>query len=113
MVTLSIVVNTEPRKRRELLSTCRLIADQTRREEGCMEFCTTLDIEDENTIRVEQRWEHRSCMENHFHSDLFSALIGAVQVLGVSHEIRINESVRTEGMEAVNTAKSTTAAENG
>ena len=113
MVILSIIVDTESHKRREFLSTCRLIADQTRKEEGCLVFCTTLDIDNENTIHVEQRWEHRAFMEKHFQSDLFSALIGAVQVLGVSHEIRINESARTEGMEAVHAAKSTPAAMNG
>ena len=105
MEILSIVVNTEFSKSRELLSTCRLIADQTRKEKGCLEFSITMDIDNENIIHVEQRWEHRSFMEIHFCSDLFSALIGAVQVLGESYEIRINQSTRTEGMEAVKAAQ--------
>lgn len=105
MVILSIVITSRPSKRRELLSTCRLIVDQACQERGCLEFSLTVDFENEDIIHVEQRWEHRSFMENHFQSDLFSALIGAIQVLGQSYEIRINESSRTEGMEAVRAAQ--------
>lgn len=105
MVILSIIINAESMKRRELLSTCRLIADQTRQENGCMDFYITLDIDNENIIHVEQRWEHRSFMEDYFRSDLFSALFGAIQVLGQSYEIRINESPRTEGVEAIQAAQ--------
>lgn len=54
---------------------------------------------------LEQGWERRSFLENHFQSDLFRALMGAIQVLSQSCEIRINESSRTEGMEAVQAAR--------
>jgi len=105
MVILSIIVNVKSIKRREFLSTCRMIADQTRQEKDCLDFCLMLDFDNENIIHVEQRWKRRSFMEDHFRSDLFSALIGAIQVAGQSYEIRINESSRTEGMEAVQTAQ--------
>ena len=101
MVILSVIIKTKLINRSEFLSTCRLIADKTRQEKGCMDFRLLLDLDDENTIRLEQRWEHRSFIENHFQSDLFSALMGSIQVLSQSCEIRINESPRTEGMEAV------------
>jgi quinol monooxygenase YgiN len=64
-----------------------------------------LEFDNENIIHIEQRWKHRSFMEDHLRSDLFSALIGAIQVLSQSYEIRINESSRTEGMEAVQAAQ--------
>ena len=87
------------------MSTCRIIAEQTRQEKGCLDFCLMLEFDNENIIHIEQRWKHRSFMEDHLRSDLFSALIGAIQVLGQSYEIRINESSRTEGMEAVQAAQ--------
>lgn len=106
MVIVSIIVNAKSINRRELESTSRMIADKTRQENGCLGFYLTLDLDDENIIHVEQRWESRSFMENHLRSDIFRALIGAIQVLGQSYEIRINESSRTEGMEAVQSAQS-------
>ena len=105
MVNLSIILNAESIKRRELMSTCRIIAEQTRQEKGCLDFCLMLEFDNENIIHIEQRWKHRSFMEDHLRSDLFSALIGAIQVLSQSYEIRINESSRTEGMEAVQAAQ--------
>jgi len=106
MVILSIIVNADSIKRRELLSTCRMVADRTRQEKGCLDFCLTLDFDNENIIHVEQRWKRRLFMENHLRSDLFSVLIGAIQILSQSHEIRITESSRTEGMEAVHAVQS-------
>ena len=87
------------------MSTCRIIAEQTRQEKGCLDFCLMLEFDNENIIHIEQRWKHRSFMEDHLRSDLFSALIGAIQMLSQSYEIRINESSRTEGMEAVQAAQ--------
>jgi len=89
----------------ELLSTFRLIINQIRQEKGCLDCRFLQDIDNENIIHVEERWERRSFMENHFRSDRFSALLGAIQVLGESYEIRINESSRTEGIETVQAAQ--------
>ena len=48
---------------------------------------------------------NRSELDAHFRSDVFSALLGAVKLLGETHEIRINTGSQTEGMAAVEMAR--------
>ncbi len=106
MVILTISVNTKSGKRKELLTACRLITGQTLQEKGSLGCRLTHDIDNENLIYLEETWERRSYMEEHFRTHIFSALLGAMKMLGESYEIRINEGSRTEGMEAVQAARS-------
>ena len=105
MVILTISVNARSIKRTELLSACRLITDQTRQEKGCLDCRHYQDVDNENLIYLEETWENRSYLDEHFRSDIFSALLGAMKLLGETHEIRINEGLRTEGIEAVHAAR--------
>ena len=106
MVILTISVNAHPGKRNELLHSFRLITDQTRQEKGCLSCRLSQDIDNENVIDIEETWEHRSYLDEHFRSDIFSALLGAVKLLGETHEIRINDGSQSEGMAAVQAARS-------
>ncbi len=106
MVILTISVKAHSSKRIELLSACRLIIEQTRQEKGCFSCRLSQDVDNENVINIEETWERRSYLDGHFRSDIFSALLGAVQLLGETHEIRINDGSQTEGLEAVQAARS-------
>ena len=106
MVILTISVTAQSGKRSELLSACRLIFEQTRQKRGCLSCRLSQDIDNENIVNIEETWEHRSYLEAHFRSDVFSALLGAVKLLGENHDIRINDGSTTEGFEAVQSARS-------
>ena len=106
MIILTISVNARSIKRNELLSACRLITAQSRQEKGCLGCRLSQDIDNENLINIEETWEHRSYLDKHFRSDIFSALLGAMKLLGETHEIRINDGSQTEGLEAVQMAQS-------
>ncbi len=106
MVILTISVNARSIKRNELLSACRLITDQTRKEKGCLGCRLSQDIDNEKLINIEQTWERRSYLDEYFRTDLFSALLGAAKLLGETHEIRITDGSLNEGMEAVQAARS-------
>ena len=106
MVILTISVNAQHNKRNELLSAFRSITDQTRQEEGCLDCRLSQDIDNENLIRLEETWEGRPYLDEHLRSDIFTALFGAIKLLGESHEIRINGGSQTEGIEAVQAARS-------
>jgi quinol monooxygenase YgiN len=105
MIILTISVNARSSKRNELLSACRLITDQTRQEKGCLGCRLSQDIDNENIINIEETWEHRSYLDEYFRSDIFSALLGAVKLLGETHEIRINGDTQKEGRDAVKRAR--------
>ena len=105
-VILSISVNAYSNKRNELLSVFQMINKQTLQKKGCLGCRLSQDIDDENLIYLEETWEHRSQLDEHLRSDIFSALIGSVEFLGENHEIRINDFSDTEGLEAVQSARS-------
>jgi len=105
MIILTISVNVHSSKRNELLSACQLITDKIRQEKGCLGCHFYQDIDNEDLIYVEETWEHRSYLDEHFRSDIFSALLGATKLLGETHEIRINDGSLIEGMEVVEAAR--------
>ncbi len=105
MFFLTISVNAQSNKFNELLSACRLITDEARQEKGCLECHLYQDIDNKNVIIIEETWERRSYLDDHFRSDIFSALLGAVKFLGKTHEIQVNDGSQTEGIEAVEAAR--------
>ena len=106
MVTLTISVNAHSSKRNELLSSYRLIVDQTRQEKGYLGCRLAFDIDNEKRIYLDETWESRTRLDAHLRSDIFSALLGSVRLLGETYAIQINECSRTDGLEAVQAARS-------
>ncbi len=105
MEMLQITIHARDDKRNELLRTCRLITDQTRRESGCKSSQLSQDSDNENIIALEQQWEQQPSLDNYFRSDHFSALLGAMKWLGRTYEIRINGGTQEEGRDAVKRAR--------
>jgi quinol monooxygenase YgiN len=106
MVTLTISTHVQPDKRDELWSTLQLVIDRTEGEMGCLDSRLAWDANDQNMIRMDQTWSDYARLHAYFRSDLFSALLGAVKLLGVSHAIRIDDGSEAEGREAVQRARS-------
>lgn len=105
-VILSLSVNVYSNKRNELLSAFQMINKKTLQKKGCLGCRLSQDIDDENLIYLEETWEHRSYLDEHLRSYTFSALIGSVDFLGAKHEIRINDLNDTDGLGAVQSARS-------
>lgn len=106
MVILNITVKARTSKIKELLSTLQFITQETGMEKGFLGCRIYQDIATENLINLEETWELRSELDEHFCSDIFSALLGALKLLGETHTIRINDGSHTEGLEAVQAARS-------
>ena len=64
-----------------------------------------VQYDDENFINLEENWENRSHLDAYFCSDVFSALLGAMKLLGKDHGIRINGGPPEDGMAAVEHAR--------
>ena len=101
MEILQITIGARDDRRNELLRTCKLIADQTHQESGCVSSLTSQKNADDGLINFEQKWDHRSSLNNYFRSDHFTALLGAMKWLGQSYDIRINGGTHEEGMKII------------
>ncbi len=106
MVIMTILVTANQNKRKEFLSALHFYADKTGQIDGCRNRRIYQDIEDENIFRLEETWVNRSNLDEHFRSDIFSALLGAIKLLGKIYEIRIKDGLETEGIDGVKNARS-------
>jgi len=104
---LEVTIHSLYGKRRELLNACRVIAEQTRQEPGCVDSRVSQDVADENLITLKQVWEHWCLLNDYFRSDHFIALLGAMKWLGKNYAIRINDGTKDQGMDAIEKARGT------
>lgn len=61
----------------------------------------------EKTIHLEQYWSERHLLDDYFRSDHFSALLGAMKLLGENYEVTLNDGALKEGMNIVEHARAT------
>ena len=103
-MTISMEVPHE--KTREFLQTILLIIKSVRREKGCLECHFYHDMEDENKFRLVGKWERQEDMDTHLRSDAFSVLLGSMNLLQKSPDIRFYVlSCMGSGVEAINMAR--------
>ncbi|MCP4693811.1 MAG: antibiotic biosynthesis monooxygenase [Desulfobacterales bacterium] len=82
MLSVVIKVQAPPSRLDELSRSCRLEIVKIRREAGCLGSVLSRDAVDGAILTVEETWENRACLDAHFRSDHFSALIGAMKQRG-------------------------------
>ena len=106
MITVTISMEVPPEKTREFLQTILFIIKSMRREKGCLGYHFYHDMEDENKFRLVGKWAKEEDMNNHLRSDTFSVLLGSMNLLQESPDIRFYEvSCMGSGMKATNMAR--------
>lgn len=106
MITVTISMDVPPEKSREFLQTILLIIKSMRKEKGCLECHFYHDMEDENKFRLVGTWTKEVDMDNHLRSDTFSVLLGSMNLLEESPDIRFYAvSCMGSGVEAINMAR--------
>ena len=107
MEKLIITVLPHEIKHKELLRACQMISDQTGKEVGCMDSRVLKGDSDGKDVILEQHWRERHLLDDYFRTDHFTALLGAMKLLGKNYEVTINEGTQEEGMTAVVNARAT------
>lgn len=107
MITVTISMDVPPEKSREFLQTILLIIKSMRKEKGCLECHFYHDMEDEHKFRLVGTWEKQEDMDNHLRSDAFSVLLGSMNLLQESPDIRFHvvSCMGSSGVEAINMAR--------
>ena len=91
MFALEISMDVPQEKAREFLQTILSIIKSLRRQKGCLEYHFYHDIEDENKFRLVGKWAKQEDINNHLRSDTFSVLLGSMNLLQESPDIRFYE----------------------
>ena len=105
MQKLEITVHPHKTKRKELVNACQMIVEQTRKEDGCINSRLLKGEKDENGIILEQHWKQRHLLDGYFRSNHFTALMGAMKLLAIDHELTINDGSPSEGKLIVDQAR--------
>ncbi len=106
MITVTISMEVPQEKTREFLQTVLLIIKSMRREKGCLGYHFYHDMEDESKFRLVGKWAKQEDMNNHLRSDTFSVLLGSMNLLQESPDIRFYAvSNMGSGMKAINMAR--------
>jgi quinol monooxygenase YgiN len=92
-----------PEKAKEFLQTILFIIKSVRAEPGCLSYHFFQDMEKENKFRLVGKWIKQEDMYNHLRSDTFSILLGAMNLLKESPDIKFYvASCTASGMEPIN-----------
>ena len=108
MILAIIEMNARPAKRKELLQTLHAIIPKIRNEKGCMKCSACQDIENENIFRLIEEWETQHDLDNHLHSELFTVLLGAKNLMNEPLEISLSKVPSTTGREVLKKARGKT-----
>jgi quinol monooxygenase YgiN len=79
MIVLHAAVPIEPEHRDDALDTIEDLVEQSRTEDGTVDYRATTDVEDPNTVRFFEQYEDRAALEAHLqtdHYEQFEAALG-------------------------------------
>ena len=87
IVIVNITANSS--KRKELLQALSELRSSIELERGCIGATVLSESHDENRIIVTEEWEDEKFASNHFRSENFNVLLGAIRILGKSAAVAV------------------------
>lgn len=106
MIAVTISMDVPREKSREFLQTILLIIKSMRKEKGCLGYHFYHDMEQVNRYRLVGKWAHQEDVDNHLRSDTFSVLLGSMNLLKESPDIRFYAvSSLGSGVETIHMAR--------
>ncbi len=105
MIVVRITMNVLPEKQKELVQTLLSMIELMEMEAGCLNFALFCNMENKNLLNLLEEWRSRKDLDQHLQSDMFGVLLGTKSLLIEPHGIHIYTINRSEGMEAVHTAR--------
>lgn len=73
MIVLQATIPVAPDRREELIEAATELAEESRAEDGTIDYRFTADIEDPNVFRVFERYKDEAAMDAHMESEHYEA----------------------------------------
>jgi quinol monooxygenase YgiN len=106
MVHASIRMEMSPGNTREALDILRPLAERTRVEPGCVSCRIYRDVQEEDTIMIEELWSSQEDLERHLCSSECQRVLLVVEMAKGQPEIRFNTISYSSGFETIAEARS-------
>ena len=101
MIVTSTKISIKPENHKEFLQTLNSLIGRIRGGKGCLGYNLYRDVENDNDFVIVEEWETQADLDNHLRSDRFGVLLGALNLLSDTPEIRFNTLAHTVGIEAI------------
>ncbi|MDH3344447.1 MAG: antibiotic biosynthesis monooxygenase [Desulfobacteraceae bacterium] len=106
MIVVRMIMNVLPEKQKEVMQTLLSMIESPAKDSRYLSYGIFCDIEDKNVFNLISEWETRKDLDNHIASYRFSVLLGTKSLLCEPPQIEIHTVSHSEGMEAVDAARS-------
>jgi quinol monooxygenase YgiN len=101
VILASICMRPVTEKLGSVIGTIRRLLEPMRVQPGCLGFRCSRDIEDENVIVLEGRWQTGKDLEGHVRSDGFRAILSLLEESGEEPVVEFHHVTGTDGMEKI------------
>ena len=106
MVHASIRMEMSPGNAREALEILRPLAERTRVEPGCVSCRIYRDVQQEDTIMLEELWSGQEELQRHLCSSDYQRILLVIELAKGQPEIRFSAISHSSGFETVAEARS-------
>jgi quinol monooxygenase YgiN len=89
----------------EALEILSSVMQRSRFERGCIRSNIYQDVEQKNSIMLEQVWKNEKDMEDHLRTTDYHSVLLVAEMADASPEIRFDTVVRTTGVETIEKAR--------
>ena len=101
MILASIRMRPNLGKMASVLRTIQRLLEPMRVQPGCLGFRCSRDIEDENVIIVEGRWQTQKDLDDHVRSDGFRTILSLLEESGEKPVVEFHQVTGSDGFEKI------------
>jgi quinol monooxygenase YgiN len=101
VILASICIRPVEGRMESVLRTIQRLLEPVRVQPGCLGFRCSRDIEDENVLVLEGRWQTESNLRGHVRSEGFRTILSLLEESGEKPTVEFHHVTRTDGMEMI------------
>ena len=106
MIIVSLRLKVSHERRKEFMNSARLILGPTTVQPGCISCRIYQDLDEPDAVFLVEEWESRGKLNRHFNSEQCRIILSLMEASDELPDIKINTVSKTEGLKAIETARS-------
>ena len=106
MIHVTIRINMPSRRVREAIEILNSFTERTRIQPGCISSRVYRDVQEKNTIMVEELWQNQENLDQHLRSAEYRNMLLVVEMAQENPEIRFSPIQNSTGVETIEKARS-------
>ena len=106
MIAVTVRIQVSHKRRQDFMNSARLILGPTRIKPGCISCRLYQDLDEPDAVFLVEEWESRGKLNRHFNSEQCRIILSLMEASDELPDIKINTVSKTEGLKAIETARS-------